>query len=331
MAVLLWLLVTLVPCLLGMGALRLIYGSQTTREMNLSDCVLTGGMVLIGLAEAAHLAAVILGWSFSRCAKIFGLAVVILCLFSLFLVFLNRREWMQTLTGTGFNLAGDRSLFLLRMGLVLGVLSELIFVIVFRRVYLGGDMTLETVVSFLDTDAVYLINPLTGEAYSQGMPFRLKILCLPFLYAALSSLFGIDPEFLVYGLVPAFVLLGSCLAFDSVGRFLFPEDRRKRVAFLLLTVLLLGVGDYMYGMDGFGLLHGGFRGVAIRGGILLPYTVGLMLRRKYRSVLLCILAEACMVWTLYGLGACLAVAVGMSVVTKVVGILQARGGKEAST
>lgn len=82
---------------------------------------------------------------------------------------------------------------------------------------------------------------------------------------------------------------------------------------MVLVALLLWVGDYMYGMDGFGVQYAGFRGVSVRMAILLPYTFGLILRRKWKPVVLCILAEACIVWTLYGMGACLFVAVAMAV------------------
>ena len=60
----------------------------------------------------------------------------------------------------------------------------------------------------------------------------------------------------------------------------------------------------MFGVEGFGVMYGGFRGVCIRAAVLLPYTAGLVLRRRYKLVILCVLAEACMVWTFYGLGAC---------------------------
>ena len=99
---------------------------------------------------------------------------------------------------------------------------------------------------------------------------------------------------------------------------------------MLAVALLYSVGDYMFGMDGFGVLHSGFRGVTIRAAILLPYTFGLMLRKKYKLVVLCILAEACIVWTLYGMGACVAVAAGMLLVQFAIQWYAKRqGGKEA--
>ena len=78
-----WLLAALVPCLIGMGALRVLYRGQALQEMTLADGMLTGGMICIGLAEAAHLGAVVLGWSFSRCVLLFGVATAVVTLFAI--------------------------------------------------------------------------------------------------------------------------------------------------------------------------------------------------------------------------------------------------------
>ena len=66
----------------------------------------------------------------------------------------------------------------------------------------------------------------------------------------------------------------------------------------------------MPGVDGFDLFYGGFRGVTIRAVVLLPYLLSCLIERNYFGAVLCILAEACMVWTLYGAGVCLLITVG---------------------
>lgn len=45
--------------------------------------------------------------------------------------------------------------------------------------------------------------------------------------------------------------------------------------------------------------------MTIRAAVLLPYLFSCLLERKYLGAVLCILAEACMVWTVYGAGVCL--------------------------
>lgn len=269
----------------------------------LSDIILTGGIILIGLAEAAHLTAVITGWSFSRCANIFAIGILGLSvMFAAFLI-VKRRSIPR------FELREGKKLPWLFFAVL--ALGELAYVAAMQGVCIEGDMTLETVVSFLETDAVYQVNPLTGNPYSPEMPLRLKILCLPTLYSSLCRYFGIVPERLVYGIIPVLVLLAAFLVYYGLAAYFFPDDSAKRGCFMLLLAVLLGTGDYMLGMDGFGVLHCGFMGVTIRGAVLLPYTVSLMLRGKYGRVLLCVLAEACIVWTFYGLGACALVAAGM--------------------
>ena len=206
---------------------------------------------------------------------------------------------------------------------------QMVLIAAVQDVYFDGDMTLETVNSFLATNAVYQVNPMTGEAYTLGIPLRLKILCLPTFYGILCKGFGLSAEVVVLQIVPSFVLLGSYLAYGTVAKRIFPEDKVKRGVFLVLIAILFSAGNYMPGMDGFGVMHSGFRGVTIRAAILLPYTFGLMLRKKYKLVVLCILAEACMVWTFYGMGACVAVAVGMLCLEYAMKRLAKRnGGKE---
>ena len=74
---------------------------------------------------------------------------------------------------------------------------------------------------------------------------------------------------------------------------------------MLFVAAVFCVGDYMYGMDGFGILYSGFRGVTIRNVVLLPYTFAAVLRRNWKLAALCVLGEACIVWTFYGMGTCL--------------------------
>lgn len=321
MAFVLWLLMALVPFALGKGALRILYGNQPTQEMGPADCIVTGGMIVIGLAEAAHLGACLLGRSFSDCVILFVVAIVV-CLVVVALVELIGRKYRKPSRLQQRKAEQERVKKILSAGsieraqLVYGafalvVIVQIVMIAAVPKVYFGGDMTLETVNSFLASNAVYQVNPMTGEFYTLGIPLRLKILCLPTFYGILCQLFDLDAETVVLEIVPVFVLLGSYLAYGTVAKRLFQTDRLKRGVFLVLVALLYSAGNYMLGMDGFGVMHSGFRGVSIRAAILIPYTIGLILRKKYRLVVLCVLAEACIVWTFYGFGACAAVAIGM--------------------
>lgn len=198
-------------------------------------------------------------------------------------------------------------------GLFLAVAaSQLIFICAGDTMYREKDMTVETVGSFLVSDTVYQVNPMTGMPYLEGMPLRWKILCLPTLYGSLCRLTGLRPELVVWTIVPVAVLAGSYTAFAVLGKALFPEDGKKRACFLMTVAVLLWVGAYGYGMDGFGVLCCGWRGTTIRNAVILPWLLSLCIRKKWLGALLCILAEACIAWTFYGLGACAAVVAGMA-------------------
>lgn len=306
-------LMILIPWMAGRGMLSLFYGKIKGGGFKRTDALITGYMVCIGLAEAAHLAGLFLGWSFSVCAGFFGAAAAAAGLFggAIFLADsisrrpLKKRKWQKQ---------NQKPSLLYQILIVLaGILILLQMILLFMRteVYVEGDITLETVNSFLATDKIYQVNPLTGAQLQADMPLRIKILGLPTLYGSLCYLFHQDARQMLWHIIPAFTLVCGYLVYFQLGGILFPKSKERQACFLVLVVLLIWIGDYLYGMDGFNILHSGFRGVSLRGMVLIPYTFSLMLQKKRRLVILCIAAELCAVWTLYGMGVCLLVAVGM--------------------
>lgn len=307
--------ILLIPAslLMGKAALKILYGAEKRDLLFWEDEMLTGVILLIGLAEAAHLKEMALGRSVSASTDFFLLLTAGMLLVSsgiLLTDYLRSRggadkkrvKWRERIR---FLLLSARpESFELPVLICLGVLAAIQIGIVATGafLYLDADMTLETVEGFLKTDRIYESNPMTGLPYQQGIPSRLKILCLPTFYAMLCRLSHAGAELLVRHAVPAAVLLMAYLAYGILAKSLFPENRCHREIFLTLTLFLFFAGDYLYGMEGFGLLHGGFQGVNIRGAVLIPYLLSLCLRRKWRLALGPVLAEACIVWTLYGLG-----------------------------
>lgn len=310
------------------------------KKYTFEDFLITGGIIIIGLAEAAHLAALFLELSFAECSGLLGglTGAAPVCAAGILLAGRHRaakgglgtgrrgKGWdglrgckaAKGDIGVGSGESGgaegprDRTEMVL-YGLFLAALaSQLIFICRGDTMYREKDMTVETVGSFLASDAVYQVDPMTGMPYLEGMPLRWKILCLPTLYGSLCRLTGLSPALVVWTIVPAVVLFGCYAAFSVLGKALFPEEGRKRACFLLTVAILLWVGAYGYGMDGFGVLCCGWRGTTIRNGILLPWALSLCIRKKWPGVLLCALAEACIAWTLYGLGTSVALAAGMA-------------------
>ena len=304
---------------LGKAALAFLYGNGKQNDLAWEDCLLTGGLLFVGLAEGAHLGALVRGQSVSVACSYLGLLLTALA--GLSLAFLAIRWFMRgkkkaqkaqsvvTSDGDGegmtvkklrAKLSTREVLLLAGVGIVF--LSQLLSILFRSAIYLGHDQTLETVITFLKEDRLYGSNPLTGMPYTQGMPLRLKILCLPTLYAVICQATGADPEFLVWHLVPAATLILAFLAYRSLGRAVFPEKRERAYLFWLCAVILFWVGDAVYGLEGFGLLRGGFQGTTIRSAVFLPYLFGAILRKKWLLAALCVFAEACVVWTLYGAG-----------------------------
>lgn len=339
-----------IQVLLGSGTLGVVYGRRACK-MYIADRLIVGFLVEIGLAEVVHLAAVVLGRSFSDAVFLFETGMVVLGFVSLGVWLWQRREAGNDLGRSGtfrrsggsgragasgrdgrsgkagrHRRAGKAGMFSgsdvtpVTVGLFLVfallVIYQIVTITSGDYIYRAGDMTVETVESFLETDGVYQVNPLTGRPYEGGIPFRIQILCLPTLYGILCQIFGLPATKLVWELIPLHTLLMSYLAFGRLAHALLTEEKRRgrveRLLFMVLTAAVLCVGDYLYGMDGFGLLYCGFRGVTIRNVVLLPYVFGLALRHRWKPMALCILAEVCIVWTLYGMGACLVVTLGMA-------------------
>lgn len=279
-------------------------------KYSVADMIPAMAVMIIGAAELAHLCGAFLHRPFHFCALVFGAAAaaVVLLMGAVTLRVQGRKQREKK--------KGTMAEWIL-LGLFLAVVAtQLLFLLSNREIYRQGDMTVETVGSFLQTDAIYQVNPMTGQPYQQGIPSRLRILCLPTLYGALCSLLHLTPQLLVWRVSPIVTLIGCYGAYSALGNCLFSGNKRKKRAFLLTVSLLIWAGGYLYGMDGFGILYCGWRGVTIRNTVLLPWVVSLSLRRRWIPVILCIVAEACVVWTLYGMGACLFVALGLCVVER---------------
>ncbi len=343
MAVFLWLSMIIIPYILGRGALAVLYRKQKGADLGMADGLLTGWLICIGLAEAAHLCTIFLKRHFIDCKNFFLAGLVLLTLIAALFQGAGYAREKKTRTGRSRHALGAWKGNALpekgfgNIGRVAAaafcveVLFQSITVVIGKDVFLEGDLTVETVNSMLTSGTLYQVNPMTGRAYTVGTPSRLKILCLPTLYGILSDVFGLPADMLVWNLVPAATLLGTYLAYYTIVRVLFPGSADRRWVFMAAAALLLQTGDYMYGMDGFGVLCSGFRGTSIRAAILIPYTFGLIFRKKWKLVVLCILAEACIVWTAYGMGACFFITCVMIFLGTVRHfVLSARDGKEGA-
>lgn len=312
----LWLLLALVPWLIG-AAVQAILHRKTPGVIHMTDAWITGGLCCIGLAEVLHLLGTFGHLSLGRLIMLWYGSLEVLCLLALALVvgaWRSHRERFRILPQKGGS-------FVLPGFFLLMVLIQIVYVYCMPAITAPGDITVETLRSFQATDGIYLVNPLTGQAYVQGMSTRYKILGLPTLYALIGSIFPVDGEVLVQNLIPVVVLAGAYMAYYRIARLLYGDDLRKKYLLLTLVAMVFWCGEGVTWLDGYAALHGAWLGTSIRNLVLLPYALSLGLEKDLRHtwpcMVLCVLAEACICWTFNGLGMCLLLLVVMAVLDKV--------------
>ena len=86
--------------------------------------------------------------------------------------------------------------------------------------------------------------------------------------------------------------------------------------FLVFVGLLFWLCEGSVYLEGYGVLHAGWLGTTIRSCVLIPLCLYGALKRRWLVSVLCVLAEACIVWTLWGLGMCAVVFAGVVVIEK---------------
>lgn len=315
MIILLWLLLALIPWLLG-AAVQTVIRRGTPEVVHMTDAWITGGLCCVGLAEALHLLGTFGHLSLSSLRMLWYCGLAGLSLLSLVPVvwtWRRHRERFRILPqeGGSFALPG---LFLLL------VLTQAVYVYCMPAITAPGDITVETLRSFQAADGIYRVNPLTGQAYEQGMSMRHRILGLPTLYALIGACFPVDGGVLVQNLMPVVVLAGAYMAYYRLARLLFGDHLRKKYLLLILVAMIFWCGEGFPWLDGYAALHGAWLGTSVRNLVLLPYALSLGLerdlRRTWPCMLLCVLAEASVCRTFNGLGMCLLLLAVMAALDK---------------
>lgn len=308
MIILLWLAFALVPWLLGTGILIVIYGKKSSAPIHLTDAWVMGGICCIGVAEALHLLGTFGALSLSRLLLLWHGTMAVLGVAALALTagtYQRHRERFRILPEKGGS-------FVLPGVFLLSVLIQTVYVFCMPALPVSGDIMVETLCSFQAADGIYQINPLTGQAYTQGLSMGYRILGLPTLYTFLAATFRVEGALLVWNIIPVVILAGTYLVYYRIARLLFGDDLRRKYMFLIVVSLIFWCGEGFPWLDGYAALHSGWTGTSIRNLILLPYALsqGLQmnlrkeLRHTWPGMVMCVLAEACVCRTFYGLGMC---------------------------
>ena len=175
------------------------------------------------------------------------------------------------------------------------------------RVNSVGDETLETVMVFRKGSVMYTIDPLTGSAYTEGLPMRYKILSLPGLYAVMAEAFGTAPEVIVRNIMPAFWFVCGLCGLFALSKSLYAGTDNavlKRSVFMLSAIVILFAADLSSYAQGFAVLSQMWTGNAIRIWVLIPFMIYLLFERKFVMAILPVLCEALICRTQYGIGFC---------------------------
>lgn len=326
MIILLWLSLALVPWLLGAGILIVVYG-KSTAVIRMTDAWIMGGMCCAGVAEVLHLLGTFTHLPLDKLLLLWHGIMAVLGVAALALVvktYHMHKERFRILPekGGSFVVPG---IFLLM------VLIQAVYVYCMPALAVSGDIMVETLYSFQASDGIYQVNPLTGQAFTQGLSMRYRILGLPTLYTVLATSFRVEGALFVQNLIPVVVMAGAYMVYYRIARLLFGSDLRKKYLFLIVAALIFWCGEGAPWLDGYAALHSAWMGSSIRNLILLPYSLSLGLEKDLRhtwpGMVLCILTEASVCRTVYGMGMCLLMLAVLLVLDKLYSLKRYRGGK----
>lgn len=164
----------------------------------------------------------------------------------------------------------------------------------------------EIVLGNLESGGFFQVNPFTGgELADAAMPLRMRILGLSSFHSGIISLTGIPVYTWMCQIAPAILWGLSMLQYAAFADALYGENGDRKWLFLSFVAFLYLVTAQVSGMPGNLLFYAGFTGEAVRGCLLIPYTVYAAWQKKWVFLLLALLTEMHLVWTTYGAGYCL--------------------------
>lgn len=278
------------------------------RERMMIIWLLTGIWILLGCAEAAHLA--ILMTSRSLGAYIFFSTAFML---TGILVYVGIGIWIYRKGGV--KAKKQRKIELSPYMILFAVLAGST-IVHFVKGYVPDirDAVYEITLGNVSSGSIMSLHPFTGQAGQASMPMRMQILGLSSLYSAFITISQQSPYMIMCKVVPMAVWALSIWLYGAFARKLFPEDVHKRWLFVSVVALVYIATSGSDGLVGQRLFYAGFSAETIRGALLMPYTLYVCWQRKWLLAVLAVLTEACLVWTTYGVGYCLLIAVCMYLV-----------------
>ena len=203
---------------------------------------------------------------------VIGILLLLVFVLSMGINFINRRKKAaEPVTKTHFRKT-DRVWFLLMV---------LFFGLILLRMALGmnllrDDIVLETVLSTIQSDSLYVTHPLTGRVMEGGMITSKKIITIPLFYAGIIQMTGLDAQVFLYIVLGTVVLLCSYYAHALLFSQVTNLSRTKLYIFWSIFGLLVLAGDYHKDVIAYKLLYQGYEGSTICFGVILPYLLYLI-------------------------------------------------------
>lgn len=271
---------------------------------------LTSLLVLLGFAQAAHLAVLLSDRSLQTYAVYCGVSIIaglFLCVGLGIILYKTKHKRKQSVSW-------KFSPYMF----VFGVLC-VVTLLQFQRGCVPDlkDAVYEIAIGNLQSGYIMTVHPFTGSSTQAAMPLRMQILGLSSLYSGLAYVSGISLYTLLCKLVPAFVWCCSLLLYYVYAQKLFAKNIHKRWIFMSLIAFFYLITAQSEGLAGYQLFHAGFSAETIRSVFLMPYTLLVSWQKKWLLAFLAVIIEACLVWTTYGAGYCLCIVVCMFLVHKI--------------
>lgn len=274
--------------------------------------LITGLWILIGCTEAAHLITIMTDRSLQTYTALCGVFVPAgLLVYVGLLLFGGRRRKESVKAGVvpkSKKESADgiqKSPFMLLFA-VFAVMT----VYHFCRGYVPElqEAVYEITLGNVESGSIMSVHPFLGTVTEASMPMRMRILGLSSLYSALITISQQSPYIIMCKVVPLLVWGLSILLYLAFAEEMFPENVHKRWLFVSMVALIYLATSGSDGLVGQEIFYAGFAGETIRGALLMPYTLYVCWQKKWHLAILAVLAEACLVWTTFGIGYCLLIA-----------------------
>lgn len=338
--ILLILSLILIPAIIGCGIVKTYITIKTkiskadsykqeSALCRLSVYFTSGTIILIIFTGALNALTVFMNMSISKAGKLFCIGLGIILLLSILMTALNyiiskkhkKSDANQKPTYNSSVAADNQQPIITNKVLPLMIIAIVIAIAQIVTVSLGknipysGDQTLETVVSFINTDYVYSVDPLTGLPYLNGYPFRLSLQCLPFLYSLICKFFALEPIRVVWNIMPAFWLVCGYLSIIRISNSLFKKMSLK-LLMLIFFEFLLWCSNVAYGATGFNVFHVGYSAMTVLELLLIYWTFDMLISQNIPVAILAIIVEPMVASTKFGIGACFFITILYLIISK---------------